>query len=91
VIDKVVYTKAGENNAGLDFISQFNWLIDFRAKKMYAQQRNNLQKRRNTKALSLYSVMIKDNKLVISTRNKTANLPLKLTDVIKAVNGEKRT
>ncbi|MDR1724981.1 MAG: hypothetical protein LBR28_01115 [Bacteroidales bacterium] len=75
------------NLIGLPFISEFNWIIDCKNKKIYAQRRTDFTPKKVLKEY-LYKTMVKDNNLVIASRNKTANPPLKLNTVIKSVNGE---
>jgi hypothetical protein len=78
------------NLVGMPFISKFNWIIDFKNHKLYAQQRENIQseEKQNSNA-RLYGTLVLNDKLVIGLRNKTANPPYSLNTIIKSVNGEK--
>jgi hypothetical protein len=70
-------------NVGMRFIQQFNWILDFKNKKIYAQKRANLIQ--SEKSQPDYLVYPKENKLVIFHKNKNAN-KYKLGDEIISVN-----
>lgn len=76
-----------DNIIGMSFISKFNWIIDYKNKKVYVKPRKSTEEI-EYKNKTLYATMILKDKLIISTRNKTANPPYKLKSVIKSVNGE---
>jgi hypothetical protein len=77
------------NITGIPFIKKYNWIINFRDKKLYVQQRHDHTNIQNDdKPPALYTTMIVEDKLVIVQRNKTSNPSYKLNDVIFSVNGE---
>ncbi|MDR0790690.1 MAG: hypothetical protein LBO06_07850 [Bacteroidales bacterium] len=91
-IPNIAYTDVSFNNAGIDFISLFNWVIDFKNKKLYAQYRSNYTAKEPFDYATLqYRTAIIGDKLVIAARNKTTNPPYKLNATIKSVNGEQIT
>lgn len=76
-----------DNIIGMSFISKFNWIIDYKNKMVYLSPRNSIKEEKFVKKY-LYGTMVINDKLIVSTRNKTANSPLKIKSVVISVNGE---
>ena len=78
--------------AGINFISNYNWIIDSKNKVVYAQRRNIddkiIDSMINNYIYRKYSVYFVKNKLTINLRKKNDGEKYPYQAVIKSVNGE---
>jgi hypothetical protein len=75
---------------GMKFIGKFNWLIDFKNKKIYIQKNKNLFESDANTDVNTYQVIILDEKLIIGFKN-SKSIKYNLNDEIISVNNEKIT
>lgn len=73
------------NLIGNDYLEHFNYILDWKHKKIYFKELDKPQ----TKKSFPFSPNYVDNKLIVSSVLKTENQPLCLGDVIVSINGEK--
>lgn len=89
VSDVEISTSISNANVGMDFIRQFNWILDWKNKKIYAQKRENY-KRPENKILQDYIVLDQKDKLLVLNKSVKAT-KYNVGDEIISVNGEKVT
>lgn len=78
------------NNMGLDFIKQFNWIVDYKNNKVYFKRNNNKYEKQDIIPKYKYLTMITNNQLIIITKLKS-ELNFKVNDQIISVNNQKVT
>lgn len=86
-----VSSKMGKyNNMGLDFIKYFNWIVDYKNKKVFFKRNNIPMEEQNIIPEYNYLCMIVDNQLKIITKLKSET-KYSVNDQIIAVNNQKVT
>ena len=74
--------------AGMEFISQFDWIIDAKNKSVYAKPVKKETEKKEIIEMPRYFVTVSDNKLVVASRNLNKNPVYPLGTIIESVNGE---
>ena len=84
-VSMILIDGAKYNNVGMDFIKNYNWIIDYKNKKVYYQK--NKQEYEKMKALDYrYLFYVKENKILIASKLK-AELKYNIGDEVTSVNG----
>lgn len=76
-----------ENNVGINFIKNYNWLIDYENKEVYFIERKNTAPKEKLKERNDYYTYTQDDKLFILFKNKHAT-KYQINEQIIEVNGE---